>query len=207
MAQAACEHGLRVRREPRPLNTPVDQQVRLPPSPPPHSVSTPVTAMSTLRPSDISFEDFLCRMHNMERFLVDNSINVFQVTGSRSMATWTNMLPIESARGIVGRTGLKADSEGLQGGPSSSPTLVSHSPQFNPLLVRLAVEISSVKQPTCTRFEAFCADMCRELERHISDPERYECHFNPARSKKKTCCICFDRCTYKPWPFRNSAGS
>jgi len=189
VAQAAQEYGLRVplpRAEPRSLDA--QQHVWLPTSLPPHSFSTPGIATLILRPSDISLAEFLRRMINMKQFLVENRINIFQAMGSRSMVTWTNILPFKFTGEIVGLTSLKADSAdystrfnatvlraGLQGLP---PTLVSHNPAYDPILVRLVVEISKVDVPWM-EFDVFCANISRNLVQHISDPEHHECPLQP----------------------------
>ena len=117
-------------------------------------------------------------MLDMERFLVENSINIFQVKGSQSMVAWTKILPIEFTAGIVGQFGVKAESadyaavfnqtissEGLQEG--TSPTLVSHScHRFDPLLVKLATGMSKVEHVPRTH-EALNANICREFLQHI----------------------------------------
>ena len=177
VSQAAYEHGLRVplaQAEPRPLNTPVDQRVLLPPSPPPHSFSSPVTAMSILQPPEISFQGFLQK----------GSLNVFQAVGLQSMVTWAHILPIQFTEAVVGQIRLKADlvdysasfktvltSEGLQGGPPPSPT-VPQPNRVNRCLVRLAIAMSNVKHAPYTH-DAHYADICKELLLHLSEPERY----------------------------------
>jgi len=93
LGQVALEHGL-LRAGPRPHGRLVD----LPPSPP------PLVAMTILRPSDISFEDFLRRMVNMEGFLADNMVNLFQVKGLQSTVTWTSTSRSNSQQGSWDRS-------------------------------------------------------------------------------------------------------
>jgi hypothetical protein len=183
VAQAAQEHGLRVplpRAEPR-LCTSADHPVSLPPSPPSHSFST--AQISVVKPSNVSFEEFVRRMLDMEQFLVANSLNVFQVRGSKSMLSWTSILPVNFTAEVVDRISVKATSaawvtryneaatgEGLQGGPL--PTLVSQSPRFDPLLVQLATAMPDIGQAPRTR-DAIYANICADFRRHIAEPEQY----------------------------------
>jgi len=82
VAQAAREHGLQVplpRAEPRASNTSANQLVLLAPSPPPRSFSGSVAPqLSIIKPLNVSIEEFVHRMLDMERFLVDNSLSFFR---------------------------------------------------------------------------------------------------------------------------------
>ena len=191
VAQAALEHGIRVplpRVVPRPVDVPKGQRVPLPSSPPQHSFSSPASAISIVQPPGMSFRDFLHRMVEMERYLIDSSMNVFQVVGSQSMVTWTSVLPIQFTEEIVERISLKADSvdysasfnetavlsAGPQGGPPPILT-VSRSPQFHqasPRLVKLATAMSTIEHAPRTH-DAIYADICKKIVQHISDPEQH----------------------------------
>jgi hypothetical protein len=112
VAQAAREHGLLV---PLPEDDLDSERVSLPLpfSPPPHSFSTPATAqLSIIKPSSISFEEFVGRMMDVKEFLIENSLNVFNVTGSKSLVSWTSIrvLPVDLTAEVVGEIGVKADS-------------------------------------------------------------------------------------------------
>ena len=169
VAQAAREHGwqlplLQALR--RPIESSESQLVPLPPSAPPHSFSAPAAA-----PSTISVEEFMCRMRNMGQFLVQN----------HSTASWNKIFPIEFTAAIMSVNPTPATfsttfneicptrSAALQLEGEVSPSLGSQSPQFNPLLVKLA---TYVRQLPFTHNAVF-AQLIADLRRHIVEPEQY----------------------------------
>jgi len=197
IAQVAHGHGLRVPRgEPRP-RTSKDERPRLPPSHPCHSFSAPASSISISEPSSITFREFLHRMLNTERFLIERSFNTFQLHGSQAAATWSDILPFQLTPRIVARVGLKPESVGFvarynetapqestevpqegcsipcapQGGHSIPH--ISPSAKFDPILIRLADAMAKITYPGHSR-EAFDARQCRELLQHIADPERHQ---------------------------------
>ena len=183
VAQVAHEHGLRV---PLPRDRPSSQLLSLPSSPLLHSFSTPVgTQVCILKPLDVSFEEFVHRMRNMQQFLIDNSLDLFQVRGSRSLISWTTILPVTFTAEVMGQIGVKPDSTGYStshnkifatssNGPQGGtlPTIGSQSLQFDPLLVKLATEMPEIRQPARTH-EAFYSRICAAFRQHLSDPQQH----------------------------------
>lgn len=183
VAQAAYGYGLRVplpRTERRP---PGVRWIPLPSSPPPHSFSTPGAAkLLIIRAPTASFEEFARRMVDMERFLVESPINIFQVKGSNTTVSWTTIFPITFTAEAVGRIGIKATSanyvETFNGMFNANPhggalpTLGSPSPRFNPLLIKLVTAMPDIR-PVHFSHDAIYAKNIAHLRRRITEPERY----------------------------------
>ncbi len=102
VAQVAREHGLQV---PLPQTDPEKEQASLPLSLPPHSFSIPIAEFSLMKLSNISFTDFVDWMISMKKFLVENSINIFQVEGPKSTVSWTSIFPIHFTEEIMDQIG------------------------------------------------------------------------------------------------------
>lgn len=180
VAQVAREHGLQV---PLPRTDPEKERASLPLSLPPHSFSTPIAEFSLMKPSNISFTDFVDRMISMKEFVVENSINVFQVGGPKSTVSWTSVFPVHFTAEVMDRIGIKADSpdyvtnynevfpgQGLQGG--HLPTPMSRSCQFSPLLTKLVFAMPDSIHALHTIAGVY-TKAGEDLRRHIAEPERY----------------------------------
>jgi len=189
VAQAAREHGLRVplpQAEPRPVE---GDQAPMPPSPPPHSFSTPATGQVTIpQPLNTSFEEFMGRVENMQRFLVEHSPSIFEVKGSKSTVSWNKVLPINFTAEAVGRISVKATSESadyssihnviffnsspgdLQGGPFPTP----QSPRLNTLLEKFLAAEPDIR-PVPFNHDAILARTIADLQVQwrIAESKRY----------------------------------
>ena len=190
VAQAASQYGLRVplpRTDPRPSG---DHRVRLPPSPPSHSFPTSATAqVSTLKPLDMSFAEFMDHVENMQRFLVENSLSIFKAKGSKSRVSWNIVLPIYFTAEAVDQISVKATSAnwssnyndifldldlggGLQGCLQASPFLTPQDLRFDPLLVKLLAAKPDIR-PVPFKHDAIVAQTIADLQQHIAEPEQY----------------------------------
>ena len=190
VAQVAHEHGLQV---PLPRTDPEKERALLPLSLPPHSFSTPFAEISLVKPSNVSFTDFVDGMISMKEFLVENSINIFQVGGPKSMVSWTSVFPVHFTAEVMGQIGIKAESPdyvanyneicpspGPQGGPSPLPTPMSRSCQFNPLLTKLVSAMPDSIHALHTMAGVY-TKAGEDLRRHIAEPERYPSPFEGGR--------------------------
>lgn len=179
LAQTAREHGLHVPL-PRAVGTTADKWVPLPPSPPCHSFSTPAAKLSVMKPVDISFEELVRRMVDMGRFLVENSIGIFQVKGPNTMVSWTTIFPIDFTAEALGQIGVKATSADFAEEYNTIMTdtsqqgglFKSQSPQFDPLLVKLITAMPDIR-PRYKSQDAICAKEITHLRQRITEPEQY----------------------------------
>ena len=182
LAQTAREHGFHVPL-PCAVGTTGGKWVPLPPSPPCHSLSTPFAKLSVMKPADVSFEELVRRMVDMGRFLVENSIGIFQVKGPNTMVSWTTIFPIDFTAEALGQIGVKVTSADFveeyntimtdtnrQGGPF--PTLEPQSLQFDPLLVKLVTAIPDIR-PRYNSHDAIYAKQITYLRQRITEPEQY----------------------------------
>lgn len=196
VAQTAHEHGLQVPLPQIDPRTGLDDMGPLPPSPPSHSF--PGIQLSTLKPSNMTLKEFVCRMQNFEKLLVTSSPNLFQTRGPtrKSTVSWTQILPLKFTTEAVGLINvipsstdyinrynemivIASDSEGLQGRPSI-PSSESQTHQLDPLLIKLvtAMPVPDIGGGPRT-FEIIYADICADLRRHIAEPQTYASPLQP----------------------------
>ena len=182
LAQTAREHGLHVPL-PRAAGITGAKWVPLSPSTPCHSFSTPVAKLSVMKPVDVSFEEPVRRMVDMGRFLVENSIGIFQVKGPNTMVSWTTTFPIDFTAEALDQIGVKATSAdfakeynviitGVSRQGRLFPTLEPQIPQVDPLLVKLVSAIPDIR-PRYYSHDAIYAKKITHLRQHITDPKRY----------------------------------
>ena len=189
VAQVAYEHGLQVplaRTDPR--HGADRDVVPLPSSPPSHSFSTPAALSTIDKPSNISFDKFVQRMLNVEKFFIENdACHKFQLEGAKSirMASCTSILPINFTPEVVSRIHLKPDSvncrtgykalegprKSLQGG--ALPTLGSQTPGFDPLLIKLVNAMPEFYTGPGRTREAIYIKLGASLRRYIAEPGQH----------------------------------
>jgi len=163
VAQAAHEHGLDVPLPQAKARTAV-QVDPLPRSAPPHSFPLQVARVSLLQPSKMTLEELVWRMQDTERYFVVDATNIFHTTGPQ-------LVKPDSEDFVSRYNGMCV---GLQGGPS--PTLESHIPRFDPLLMKLATAMPDFGHVPFAR-EAVYSRICADFRRHIADPQQYPSPF------------------------------
>lgn len=93
-----------------------------------------VAKLTITKPSSISLKEFQNKVMELQRFLLDSSINFFQAEESKTMVSWTSVFAIDCTAGVMGQIGLKMPSTN-QPGPLLTPE--SEIPHISPLLAKL----------------------------------------------------------------------
>ena len=182
VAQAAHEHGVQVpslHAEPRSGN-PDSGMVALPPSAPSHS---PGTQPSIVKPTNMSFQEFVDQIKDKNR-LLDNSSNAFQIRRSNPTAPWMTVLPLNFTVEALAQIGVKTESaefvahqrvmsivEDLQK-PLPHVELPNGDPRSNALLMRLINAMPDVGLEAFPIRELIHPIMCADYRRHLADPQQ-----------------------------------
>jgi len=187
VAQATHEHRVRVplpEAEPRSDN-PDSRMVALPPSAPSHS---PGTQPSIIKPSNMSFQEFVDQIKDKNR-LLDNSSNAFQIRRPNPMAPWMTILPLNFTVEALAQIGVKTESaefvahqrvmsivEGLQKPlPHIEPP--NPDPQSNAPLMRLITAMPDVGPEAFPIRELIYPIICANYRQHLADPQQYTSPF------------------------------